>query len=49
MDAHEVLETLPDRLARRMEEGNALLRIDQAIDADPYDDIVRLKELLRVQ
>lgn len=49
MDAHEILATLGSRLARRITEVEGLLRIDQAIGADPYDDVARLKELQRVR
>ena len=48
MDAQAILNTLAHRLARRIAEVEALLRIDRAIGADPYDDVARLKELQRV-
>ena len=49
MDSHEILDTLADRLARRIAEVQQLLRLDHAIQADPYDDVARLKELQRVR
>ncbi|MBI4560570.1 MAG: hypothetical protein HY724_00895 [Candidatus Rokubacteria bacterium] len=49
MDAQATLNTLAHRLARRIVEVEALLRIDRAIGADPYDDVARLKELQRVR
>lgn len=49
MDAQGILNTLARRLARRIGEVEALLRIDRAVGADPYDDVARLRELQRVR
>ncbi len=44
-----VLAELQHRLAQRMAAVNADIHQDYVIDADPYDNIARLKELQRVE
>ena len=36
-------------IAQRKEEILGMLKIDRKIDADPYDNVARLKELERVE
>lgn len=38
-----------DYIAQRKEEILRMLEIDREVEADPYDDVARLKELERVE